>query len=96
MIQPIKRIYKPNIPQTVDLGITNNFQAAPPTQCEVTEYDSVLGMEKWKDSVFVQDFADSVVTIPTTLMMDCTPASQTLFDPLDALDPFSSVSKHSS
>lgn len=36
--------------------------AQPRTECEVVEYDAENGQAQWDDSVFVQDFTDSVLS----------------------------------
>jgi hypothetical protein len=62
MPNPIKRLYKPNVAsRTVNLNTDENITPSPSAECEVTEYDNVTGMEQWSDSVFMQDFEDSVV-----------------------------------
>jgi hypothetical protein len=90
---PIKRLYKPNVPsRTVDLNADANGTPGPSAECEVTEYDSETGMEQWNDSVFMQDFEDSVVTVPAALHEDSKPAIQS---PVDMLPPFTSDGKNS-
>lgn len=46
--------------------------AAPPVPgCEVVEYDEPTGQQEWSDSLFVQDFTDSVLaTTPAALDID--------------------------
>jgi len=86
MPNPIKRLYKPNVPsRAVNLSVTADNTPAPSAVCEVTEYDSVTGMEQWNDSVFMQDFEEFVVTVPATLHVDSKPSNQASFD---MLDPF--------
>ena len=43
--------------------------AVPPVPgCDVIEYDEPTGQQEWSDSLFVQDFTDSVLaTTPATL-----------------------------
>ena len=65
MLNPIKRLYKPNVPsRIVCLSIDSESQKAEGAVCEVIEYDSVVGMAQWEDSLFVQDFEDSVINTP--------------------------------
>ena len=68
MLNPIKRLYKPDVPSlAINLGVGSDNGPAPSAVCEVTEYDSVTGMEQWNDSMFMQDFEDSVLTMPADL-----------------------------
>lgn len=92
MLNPIKRLYKPKLPsRTVSVSIADPAVLQSAT-CEVIEYDSVAGIEQWNDSVFIQDFEDSVLTAPVPPYVDSKPANQNKFD---VLDPFSSVGKNS-
>jgi hypothetical protein len=43
--------------------------------CEVIEFDELSGQQKWLDSVFVQDFTDSVLAT-TPVPLDCGSASE--------------------
>ena len=93
MLNPIKRLYKPNVAsRSVNLSVVPDDAPVPSAACEVTEYDSITGMEQWNASVFLQDFEDSVLTAPAPIYMDSKPANQQNFGDLD---PFASVGKHS-
>lgn len=93
MLNPIKRLYKPNVPsRAVSLSIVDDNTPVPNADCEVTEYDSETGLEQWNDSVFLQDFEDSVLTAPAALFEESKPANQHSFD---LPDPFTTVGKNS-
>lgn len=69
MHNPIKRLYKPNVPsRTVSLSIAIEGNTVESAVCEVIEYDGVMGMEQWDDSIFLRDFEDSVLTAPAPLL----------------------------
>jgi hypothetical protein len=68
MHNPIKRLYKPNVPsRIVSLSIASASHTVESAVCEVIEYDVVMGMEQWDDSIFLRDFEDSVLTAPAPL-----------------------------
>ncbi len=93
MLNPIKRVFKPQVQvRSVNLGIAEEPVTPPSAECEVIEYDSVTGWEQWKDSVFMQDFEDSILTAPAPLSLDGVPANQ---DPFDMVDPFAHIGKNS-
>lgn len=77
MRNPIQRLYKPKVAsRSVNLSVVTDDAPVPSAACEVTEYDSVTGMEQWDDSVFMQDFEDSVLTAPAPIYLDSRPANQ--------------------
>ena len=93
MLNPIKRLYKPNVAsRSVNLSVVPDDAPVPSAAWEVTEYDSVTGMEQWNDSVFLQDFEDSVLTAPAPLYVDSKPANHQLYGDFD---PFLGVGKNS-
>jgi hypothetical protein len=53
--------------RTFNLVITGNDTELIYQNCVVTEFDVDTGWEKWDDSVFIQDFEDSIDTVPANL-----------------------------
>ena len=93
MLNPIRRIYKPKVPvRVVSLSIVLDRDRLPSALCEVTEYDVATGMQQWNDSVYIQDFEDSVLTAPAPLYVVSDSANQTTSE---AYDPFEKIGKHS-
>jgi hypothetical protein len=95
MKNSIKRIFKPRVtPVAVGVKITRDEgQSAAMPDCEVKEFVGLEGWKAWEDSLFVQDFEDSLVTAPAPLFVDSKPAS----DPQhELLAPFGFASKISS
>ena len=70
---PEETSHKSSIPQAIDTFARDEDsedKAAAPAilGCEVTEYDALTGQREWNDSVFVQEFTDSVLgTTPMPL-----------------------------
>lgn len=62
---------RPHKPETHarELNLSIQNEAAPPTdaECEVIEFEGEEGWQQWRDSVFVQDFEESVLTAPAPL-----------------------------
>jgi hypothetical protein len=57
----------PSQPREVKLSIADQTAKSQQSECEVTEFDGEEGWQKWQDSVFVQDFEDSVLSAPAPL-----------------------------
>lgn len=92
MFNPIRRLYKPNVPsRAIDLSAGSDNAPVPSAVCEVTEYDSVTGMEQWNDSVFMQDFEDSVLTAPAALYTESNPTNPPA---VDLMDPFAHIARN--
>jgi hypothetical protein len=94
MKNSIKRIFKPQVlPVAVHVKITRDEESsASIPDCEVKEFEGQEGWAAWEDSLFVQDFEDSLITAPAPLYVDSQPASDAQDD---LLDPFGFVSKNS-
>ncbi|WP_342619196.1 hypothetical protein [Rhodoferax sp. GW822-FHT02A01] len=64
-------IDKPLKPEThlrvLNLSIQNEEAPSPNPECEVIEFEGEEGWQHWRDSVFVQDFEESVLTAPAPL-----------------------------
>jgi hypothetical protein len=58
----------------LNLSIHLSDEMTPGTECEVVELQGEEGCQRWQDSVFVQDFEDSMLTAPTPLSEDFKPA----------------------
>jgi hypothetical protein len=56
-----------NQPREVKLSISDQNAKSSHSECEVTEFDAEEGWQQWQDSVFVQDFEDSVLSAPAPL-----------------------------
>jgi hypothetical protein len=50
-----------SLTRTVNLSLATFEVPEGKEDCEITEYDDVTGWKKWQDSVFVQEFEDSVI-----------------------------------
>ena len=58
---------QPAQPREVKLSIADQTAKPPTSECEVIEFDAEEGWQQWQDSVFVQDFEDSVLSAPAPL-----------------------------
>jgi len=93
MLNPIKRIYKPSVPvRVVSLSVVIDRDPLPSALCEVIEYDNVTGMQQWNDSIYIQDFEDSVLTAPAPLYVA---SESTNYSTIEIVDPFAKVGNHS-
>ena len=91
MHNPIRRFFKPECTtRTIDLHIGAEADSKPSAACEVTEFDALLGWEQWNDSIFVQDFEDSVLTQPIPLFVESQPSQAQV---ADMLAPFNGFEK---
>jgi hypothetical protein len=77
MQNSIKRIFKPQATQVaVQVKITRDeVQPGSVPDCEVKEFEGLDGWKAWEDSLFVQDFEDSLITAPAPLYVDSKPGS---------------------
>jgi hypothetical protein len=70
MKKPITRSLSVGALRHLNLSIPEPDTPAPVTDCEVVEWDGEAGWQRWQDSLFVQDFEDSVLSAPSPLFPD--------------------------
>ena len=75
MNNPIIRQVSAGTLRRVHLSIRAADEPVAGADCEVTELDGEEGWKRWQDSVFVQDFEDSVLSAPAPLFDDLKPSN---------------------
>lgn len=52
------------LPRALNLAVETDEMPSANGACEITEYDDEAGWQQWQDSVFIQEFQDSVINAP--------------------------------